>query len=939
MKLIKRTLILCLCLSLVLSSFVTADIYADKIVETADESYEEAVEILNGLGLITKTYQPNSTITRAEFADMMVRILGLDFYEENSNSPKVQSGRKYLGYTNDPDFDENGDWVYDADAFVTEEDADSYENATPFKDVLTTHQYWNSIKTIASQGLMIGDENRYFYPNKAITFIEVQKILVYACGFAAKVIDNYPSSILAEASGLKLLKNVNQKAYDDVITYRDIAIMLKNVLEANIYEAVSYKSDSVELKLTKDETFLSYYHGIFVKDGILDTNKVTSLKNHEGTGADIICINGEKFNTMGANYDNLLGYDVDVYYVTTQRSNMPEIVYIRANETNEEIIVKAGEIIDYKNNKLEYQKDDEKLKSQYIGANTNIIYNGKALTDYTKYSDSVLIPKNGDIRFVNADADGKYETVFINNIQTVIVSGIDYTERIIYNKLESPKSIQLNEENTYIKDADGIEYALTDLTINSILNVKQTLPTQGDALVDIVRSFDVITGILTEHNEAEKEVTIDSQVYSYAADFDTKNIKLGVMMTFYLNSNDEIFYAEHGSQLTYGYFAGTAPGKRSDVGNIILYDLCNDKVKVYELAEKVIVNKSSVKPADLYSVSALYDSRNSDWKAQLIKYRLDEQGLVKEILTAGIDENEFVEIELGGYKGKSLKYRKATNVLVDKTPVLYLNADTVYSRVPVENYDNNDLYDKEILEDNETYKVDRAYKDNNRTMIASVVLLESENLLTLDEKLSISSEYTELSVVKDIREVRTENDETGLKITGATGKTNIFTANIIDDELINYLKGKIDTGDLIRFNVDNNGNIIRLQKVFDAKEALFTKAANPYASNSASYNTTFHCVHGRVVKKHDDGRFITVAPFIYSTSNGEIILGDINTDETTWYTYPSTMFKAYLYNSKLEEVTDADALTDLISDEDAGIGSEVVVYTSNSNPVCIYIFK
>lgn len=921
---------------MVLTSFVMANKRENAISTVTDEAYEEAVEILNGLGLVTKVYQPNSRITRAEFADIMVKVLGWDFTQETPGVPAAKEG-KFLGYTNDPDFDENGDWVWDAGAF--EEDVtDPYENATPFKDVLTTHQYWNSIKLVASHGLMMGDENRYFNPDSAITFIQAQKILVYACGSATKVGNNYPSGIISEASRLKLLRSVNVKSADEVITYRDIAIMLKNALEANIYEAIAYRADGVKYKLSQNETFLSFYQGILVKDGILDKNRVTSLKKPEGTDDDVILIDGEKFDTLGANYDELLGYNVDVYYVTMPRKNLPEIVYIRANAANEEFVVDADEIIGYENNKLEYQKDNEKIKDEYIGANTNIIYNGKVLTDYTKYSDSILLPKNGDITFLDADEDGKYETVFINSIETVIVSGIDYAERIIYNKLKTPKSVKLGKDNVYIKDADGIEYTLTDLTINSLLDVKQTLPTQGDALVSIVRSFDIITGTLEEHNDVEKEVTVDSQVYSYTADFDKSLIELGYVMTFYLNSNKEIVHAERGSQLTYGYFAGASVGAYAKADRIAIYDFNKDEIKLYDLAEKVIVNKNSKKSGALDSVSALYDDGDDIWKAQVIKYSLNDKGLVKEILTAGVDENELVEVDLGGYKGKNLKYRKAINVLVDKTPVLYMNAESVYARVPVENYKDSELYNKEILVENNTHKVDRAYKDNNRTMIASIVLLESENPLSLSEKMSLSNEYTELSVIEEIREILTDDNTRALKVKGIQGKSGAFTANIIDSELVAYAKD-LKAGDLIRFEVNNSGDISRLVKIFDAGDLLFVKAQNPFASNASAYNTTLHCVHGRVVKKHDDGKFVTVAPFTYSSKGSTIIRGDINPDESTWYTYPVSTFKVYSYDSELEEIKTADALTDIISDEEADIGSEVVAYTSNSNPVSMYIFK
>ena len=114
-------------------------------------AFEKALSFMTGLSLITQNDKSEvSTVTRAEFASYMFSAMGL------SNGTDVDENTKqsYLGYTDNPEYDENGDWIW-----KTEEERESeniHNTETPFKDVSSTHKYWDKIRLAAQLGIMRG---------------------------------------------------------------------------------------------------------------------------------------------------------------------------------------------------------------------------------------------------------------------------------------------------------------------------------------------------------------------------------------------------------------------------------------------------------------------------------------------------------------------------------------------------------------------------------------------------------------------------------------------------------------------------------------------------------------------------------------------------------------------------------------------------------------
>lgn len=947
----KKAIVVFLILNLICSTFLFP-VYAQDSVSTAEDAvYNQAIDTLVGLRLIKDAdKQPTEKVTRAQFADIVATTLG---WNEFTAEEQVQT-KKFLGYTNDPVFEEVEGWIWNESLNETsqsDENNQDLENATPFKDVLTTHKYWNSIKKVASFGLMSGDENKYFRPNDNITLIEAEKVLVYACGRGSKIGQSFPTDVLVEVARTRMNDGVVVKNTDDEITYRDVVVLLYNALEVNVYEAVSYLEDRVEYKESKTETLLSYFRKFYLTTGVVTQNRFTSLKDTKGTVNDTIFVDNVRYKTNGKNYDNFLGKTVNVYYSLAKKSdNLYTIVYLSDSGQNEELCIDAKDIEDYKNNTLTYYTERGRLKTEYIGTDIDIIYNGKALTEYTDYGDDIITPERGSIRFVNADGDSRYETVFIEDIRTVMVSAIDRDNEKIYDKLDKAP-IDLINCDYEITDKTGNMLTLGDISNSSVIDVKTTLSTQGDALVRMVVNNNYVTGKITSHDSTEKKVMIDDVWYVYADIFDTSFIQMNLVMTFYLNSDDEIVWANKGSELYFAFLQSIDEfeDSRNDI-RIRVYDFAADDFIVYKLAEKIVVNKSVKQEAKKIKDSVLWDSKNDKTASQIVKIKLNAEGYVCEIMSEKnadgtlVDENEIVEVPFTPCEG-GLLVRVTVGMLADMyASVAYYNADTMYSIVPLTEFENDAGYYKgEVFEEGKNIKANKIYKAKKSSAIASVVLLQEDTGgLTSDDKQVITDNAP--SLVTKVTKALSEEGDVCYKISGVDMRTTTsFTHKVVDDDLMK-LAADLEPGDMIQFTtVGQYKYMQRMKKIFDFSDNEWTKnygggTKNPVNRRMDYYDGASQAIHGRVSVRLDDGEFIKIAPYVYDKDGNTGVI-----DDKSEYSciYPTKLFKYYVFEKENEIIRPADVYLDLLSEEEAGYenGSKVIAWTNYGQPRTVIIYK
>ena len=205
---------------------------------TENPAFEKAQSFVTEFSILKASGKNEvSTVTRAEFASYILSAMGL----AEDTGIDDETKQSYLGYVENSEYDENGDWIWKSEEEREKEGI--RETETPFRDVSSTHQYWNSIRLAAQLGIMRGDGERYFRPDEAITGYEMIKVLTEACGAGIFAQGNYPTGYLAQARKLKITNSIISEIGDWPVSYAAVVIGLQNALEAEIYAPKNYSFD------------------------------------------------------------------------------------------------------------------------------------------------------------------------------------------------------------------------------------------------------------------------------------------------------------------------------------------------------------------------------------------------------------------------------------------------------------------------------------------------------------------------------------------------------------------------------------------------------------------------------------------------------------------------------------------------------------------------
>lgn len=883
---------------------VPGAVTAEQTENAENTAFERAESFLEGLNLIPKIKEPSEKITRAEFASYILAACGIKKLEPGAAEDK------FSGYTNNEE-EKEWEWIDD----TAEE---TYPQATPFYDVTTEHKYWSDINEAAKLGIMSGDGDRRFRPDEYISENEALKVIVCRLGAEFMANGKYPLGYTAAAQNLQLYKGIKSEA---TLTYKNLVIYIYNMLHADTYEQYEFAGQSIKYRKTGN----MYMYEIFEiksEEGIVNANGITRLGGGNGCGLNRIEIDGVKY-TGGS--DSLIGMNVKVYY--TEDADLRTIKYIYPYK-NEVIKIDADDIKGYSDNNLLYE-ENEKSDRLYIGVNTNIIYNGKALTNY---NDSMLTPNEGTVTFIDADADGVYETVCIDDIKTILVGSVDSVNQKIYNKLKYMDIYDLDGKKLEITSSDGTAMKIGDIGENAVLNIRSTTATQGEKNVEITVSNKIVKGKIT--GTTEDYALIDGKEYYFSPAADKSMFSTSCSGNFYLDANDKIVWYKSDGKLTYGYLMTAASkGGISDDWEMKVYTT-NDEFKVLPLNDKITLNGVRMTASNAMKNAVLNDGIGII--AQLIKYDVDTSGKVTEILTADVQKDKFVAL----YDGEEIEcvFRNNGNYKLFNatTPMCYADDETVIINVPITNKLDEDSYYKIAQEHDKYYKIRQIYADSSDSAIGKVIVKMSDVIATL-------TPAGKGGLVKDISP-KYLNDEEVYEVTllSESGEVN-FILN--SDKLINEAK-KIKKGDIVRFSKDGKGYISYIGRVFDNENVRIDADAlqngaystkNPLATGS-SFISNFNLLHGKIMGFKDNGEYIVVSPLKY-TKNADGGY-DVGTDVTdTEYMIKRNICKIYTYDTKQNKLMMSNQ--DMISADVAGLdeASNVAICSFWGTAYLIVIYK
>ena len=595
------------------------------------------------------------------------------------------------------------------------------------------------------------------------------------------------------------------------ISYQDTIKLIDNMLAASPMVRDFDGGEKTEYKVLTGETMLSHRYDVKKMTGIVTATPITSLYGAEGCANGIIAIDAEEYSALGdRDYSDLLGKRVKAYL------NDDGIVYMYA-EKNTELMIDAKDLVDVEDTKIRYDSGS-KEKTVTIEYPPKVIFNGRFYSDYT---DADLKPEIGSVRLVDNNENGRYEVVFVESYQEMIVSSRTNSNKIIYGKkLYTGALEQLELEGAEEKEYQIIknkkEATFGELAPGDVLLVAES---KDHKRVIIDASSEKIEGKISSWDRDEMEVTVSGTVYRITNGLlktlaaKGKTYDTSKTYQFSLNSLSEIAYMEEKQELNYYlYYKSYCSDDDPDTAIISYMDM-NNEWKEAKTAKNVSWEDGKCSGEVLVG-------HLEGQEPQLAKMEFNSKGEVKSIELATqtnlYQENKFTKTsEISGWyyaAQRTIDYSYYANngAKILELPVGEQRSDkSLYQFKPVESRFRNDKWTTCRAYDIDEY---------NFADIFTVTLTDES------KKSGVSSNYFLITKVLE----GSYEDENVTEIVGMVGRFSNFSYYIKDQEQA----AKVKRGMLVQYHVDDHGIVDYISPIFNLEDDFTEQWNLPNGSSS-----------------------------------------------------------------------------------------------------------
>lgn len=792
MKNLKKVLALVVAVAMFasMSLVASAATYTD-VASTA--SYADAVNLLSNLGIIKGyedgTFRPDNTVTRAEAATMIVRMLALD--------------------------------------------NDVEQGETNFTDVKADDWCSGYINVAYANGIINGMGDGTFNPNGEVTYGQIVKMIVCALGYEPVALANggylgggYLYAGSAQVTGFT--KGVSGTA-NAAASRATVARLIYNALEVEIMDQKSFSTgiNGSTYEVIENETILSKYLELEKVDAVvIDTylsaatyeegdNKVTLVVTKNYADEDVADYEvGETYSMVadGTDAATLLGYTVTAY-VGENEDGDDAIFAVAAKAGKNTVVTIDTELVkDMTDESITYYKSESAKSTteaeiqayveikKYDNVDTdNFVVNGFN-ADYAVVNNESLATTvinavaNGDvdeITLIDNDNDGDFEFVVVimegASSEEFVVDEIDNEDDLWVFTGEDDGQVEIDydeEDKLYTVVKDGKIVDASAIAEGDIITVLDTTPN----VVTVYVSSVVVEGSV---DQVDDDVyTINNKDYKLStvsfAEGDT--LDAGDEGKFYINAFGKVAYVD-----TVNNVAG------ADFVYVIDADVSNGDFGSDEYLVKVVTAKGAVevltiksKKVDVYTDTEKLDDLTDEEVYELIENYI---GLVRIDTTASgeIDtiyfpgsEEEFVEEDT--YANDADAETKEYNELRKTYGVVDLAEDTLVFHIDTTEVDKNGEIDYEEAVTVTT--VGALFKDGSSYNIVAYGEKEevADVLVVTDAKTALDSEAPVMVVTK-VANVVADDEET-VKITGIVAGATVSV--IVDpDEDVAVEKGNV----------------------------------------------------------------------------------------------------------------------------------------------------
>lgn len=790
---------------LILAVFICVPAMADSeqnsdLISDGAELSSEGYKRLKAFGIVEETYtveDGNNTISRGEFVNLTARLI-------------------------------NSSW----DGFK------AYRGAA-YVDVVFDSKYADAVYYLTELGVISGIGENTFLPEEPVTYGAALKILVKLTGNgmrAERNLGGFPHGYITMAYRLDINENVEYSP-DEYITLKDALELISNTATAEVYE---------EYADYQGQNLLELCHDIYMSSGVVERDGNINFIQRSTNDLYNITLNGVTHKTDSNNFNSLLGFYVDCFY-TDEKGDKKLIYASKQKNKNEVLEIPYDKLLPdngaFNISTIVYRDDNGKTKKASLTGLPTVIYNG---LEYKEYDATSFNITDGKIILVDNNRDDKYDFVFIEETQPLIVASVAGDYSMITGK--NGFSVRLQEDGSYdaFEGQTDKRILLSDIKNGDVLTCAVS---KNKKYVKIYRSQNTfggeISAISDGENFTETEITVNEVLYTFTPEIAQK-LKNGSYQTLLKSGRVYEFKADvYGRVAEFSLKKGTyeyaylidAGSMDSGIKSHFLLRMFLENEVIFDayVSGKIKLNGGNkIEYSQLYPM--LFDS-SGNFVRQLVKVKIDEDGNLKDIMFSSPVTSSYGYTNTEAF---SLDF-SAENSLYKSTYMSFdgrynLNANSVIFSVPKqEEYEDGDfkIIKPSSLTDDQKYSI-KLYEADS-TLCAKYAVVE------LDK----TPEY-ELSFV--VVDKARYNADGNLCIIGISrGKTVTYC-----EEEAGIFPSGIKNGDVFRVAVKNE-TVRAAQKIVSLSD--FDERNTPFIHNGTSktavkvaegFNDTYLAVYGEL---------------------------------------------------------------------------------------------
>ncbi len=929
MKCKGRLLAAILAVFMLLSMFPVSIMAADVTLSDIDVNTTtgKSVTELVRLGIINGyedgTFRPDQTITRGEFAKIVITFLGLE---------KIAFDNVASGFA----------------------DVDGVAGGA-------SHWAKKFIKLAADRKIVNGYEDGTFRPDANVSFVEAVKMLVCALGYGQVALDRtlpgtpWYSGYRLQADELGILDKADVNNIEDPASRGIVAILSYNSLDVDT-ATVNSKGETI---INQGSSALEQFQGKNKISGVVTAVQQTGLSNASSglSKRQIVVTSGTTATTyeVPADFDamRVLGRRISAY-VEDGESEHDLISQIAVEKTRSTVITSAMQP-SVRGNTITYYESASAKDSKTINLESDIkfIYNGKYDSSYT--INDIQNIGSGSVELICNDGDETAEVGIIKEYKTYVISSVDRSLDApkVYGKYNAGEiTIPIESSNCFFSlkkegstdDAERIVQSLTEWNILSVARSKEGAGGYAvwEGIVSSKRlSSQKVNGKAgNKRTLGSKEYELSANYISYIEnDIPVPTLEVGDTATVYLDHEGKIAAATINaadSTVYAAYMIGAIP--KNNTAQVQLYGITGvQKERILNLAKTVRIDGTSYRDsktalaklkqsAELSKTNTASVLTTTTDYNQMIFYSLnanDEVEMIDTIatnaiasdgdLTRSYPEDELVELT---YKNGKLMNGSSQAMTVSKATVLVVPQNVT----KIEEY--------AIKSHSSVFVEDMPYKaeayNMNTVMEAKFVLVYGE----VDGATPISAD-SPMMVVKtlgqtvDINDPRLSYDmatgfdfRTGGDLTLQTEEINMITSHYMPGDIFRYSTsgGKIDgTKVLLKFGTttptiyDKNEEIVTTPITEEEAAEGVSEELSAEAYEAACKQNAAEIAQKRIFKLDNQSDSSTRAKVIFGTVLGRegntiMLTPTIKTDaygiQAEGETYDVSGAKIFLYDYK-----------------------------------------